>query len=99
MADYPVKYDVAYPETLSRGLVLLRLLAGWAYVGIPHGFCLAVYGAAVGVVLFAAWWVALFTGKYPRGMFDFITGFYRWHNRVQAYLCFMTDVYPPFSNK
>ena len=55
---------------------------------------LAFWGTAV---LFARWFAILFTGRYPRGMFDFVEGVIRWHNRVLAYVyTLVTDRYPPF---
>jgi len=99
MPDYPVKYNVDYPEKLSRGILLLRTFLGWIYVGIPHGVCLGLYGIAAAVVMFIAWWAVLFTGKYPKGMFDFVLGYFRWGARVGAYMGFMTDKYPPFTSK
>jgi hypothetical protein len=52
--------------------------------------------AALAVVI-VAWFAILFTGRYPRGMFDFVEGVIRWHNRVIAYaLVLVTDRYPPF---
>ncbi len=93
----PVKFNVMYPESLSRGLLLLRTFFGWIYVMIPHGIVLGLYGIAASVVMFIAWWAVLFTGKYPEGMFRFVEGYYRWSVRVTAYLYFMTDQYPPFS--
>ena len=95
--SYPVNFDVEYPEKLSHGMVLVKALFGWLYVGIPHGIVLFVYGIAVAVVLFIAFWAILFTGKFPRGMFDFVVGYMRWSNNVNAYLSFMRDEYPPFS--
>jgi len=99
MDGYPVKLAVDYPEKLSRGILLLRLFFGWLYVGIPHGVCLIFYGIAACVLMVIAWFAVLFTGKYPRGMFDFNVGLCRWRVRVMAYLCFFNDVYPPFSGK
>ena len=95
--DYPVTLTIEYPERLSRGLVVLKALLGWLYVGIPHGICLMLYEIAVAIVIFIAFWAILFTAKYPRGMFDFVTGFMRWSNNVSAYLFFLRDEYPPFS--
>ncbi len=97
--SYPVTFQVAYPEKLSRGMVVLKLLFGWLYVGIPHGFLLFFYGIAVCVVEIIAFFAILFTGKFPKGMFDFVVGYSRWSNNVNAYLYFMRDEYPPFSGK
>jgi hypothetical protein len=99
MEGSPVKYTVDYPEKLSRGILILRTLFGSIYVGIPHGFCLFFYAIAAYVVMFIAWWAILFTGKYPKGMFDFVLGWMRWGLRVNAYMMYMTDKYPPFSGK
>jgi hypothetical protein len=100
MIDYPVKFNIEYPEKLSRGKLILRTLFGWLYVGIPHGVILLLYSVAVVVVVFISWWAILFTGKFPRGMFDFIVKFMRWGLRVSAYATYyFTDKYPPFNGK
>ena len=95
--DENVTFDVTYPESISRGSVLMRGLFGWLYVMIPHGFVLALLSIAVSVVSFIAWWAVLFTGSFPRSMFDFILNFMRWSQRVSVYMAYMTDDYPPFS--
>lgn len=95
----PVVVDIAYPEKLRRGLAVLKLLFGWLYAGIPHGIILWFYGVAVSVVTFIAFWVILFTGKYPRGMFDFALGLLRWQMRLTAYMSLMRDEYPPFHGR
>jgi hypothetical protein len=95
---YPVTFNVDDPERLSRGWLLLKVFFGWLYVGIPHWVVLYLYGIAVGVVIFISFWAILFTGKFPRGFFDFVVGFMRWQNRVTAYLSLLRDEYPPFSN-
>jgi len=51
----------------------------------------------VGILTFLAWWVVLFTGKYPDFMFDWVTGQIRWQMRVGLYMMYMTDTYPPFT--
>ena len=53
-------------------MVVLKLLLGWLYVGIPHGIVLLFYGIAVAVVQIIAFFAILFTGKFPKGMFDFV---------------------------
>ncbi len=97
--SYPVTFKVDYPEKLSRGTLLLKVFFGWLYVGIPHGIALFFYGIGVGVVQFIAFWAILFTGKFPKGMFDFVVGYARWSNNLTAYMSFMRDEYPPFSGK
>lgn len=93
----PIKYSVEYPESLSRGTLILRTLLGWAYACIPHGIILGLYGIAVGVVQFITFWAILFTGKYPKGMFDFVVPYVRWWLRFNAYMFMFTDKYPPFN--
>ena len=78
---------------------MLKVLFGWLYVGIPHVICLMLYEIAVGIVTFIAFWAILFTGKYPRGMYDFVVGYLRWSLNVGAYLGLLRDEYPPFSGK
>lgn len=99
MAQYPVQLTVEYPEKLSRLHLLAKVFLGWIYVGIPHGIALWIYGIGVAVVQFIAFFVILFTGKYPRGMFDFTVGYYRWSTRVYAYMYFLRDEYPPFTGQ
>jgi len=95
--SYPVTYKVDYPEKLSRGTLLLKAFFGWLYVGIPHGICLGLFGIGVAVVQFIAFWAILFTGKFPKGMFDFTVRYMRWANNVAAYMTYKRDEYPPFS--
>jgi len=95
--DENVTFDVTYPESISRGSVLMRGLFGWLYVMIPHGFVLALLSIAVSVVSFIAWWAVLFTGSFPRSLFGFILDFKRWSQGVSVYMAYMTDDYPPFS--
>jgi hypothetical protein len=97
--SYPAVLTAEYPERLSRGMLLLKVFFGWLYVGIPHGIMLFFYGIAVAVVTFIAFWVILFTGKFPRGMYEFAVGYSRWTWRVEAYMSLLRDEYPPFSGE
>lgn len=92
-------FEVPYPENISRSSVLLRFLFGFFYVMIPHGFILLLLGMAVNVISTIAWFLVLFTGKYPKSMFDFVVSYLRWSQRVSLYLAYMTDTYPPFSGE
>jgi hypothetical protein len=109
--DYPAHLEVDYPERLSRGLVLVKwwLLAipNYLVVGLFLGG--VVYGvrgadeeplvsiSLIGLLVLVAGVVLLFTGRYPRPVFDLVLGLNRWVLRVAAYVALMTDRYPPFS--
>jgi len=90
-----VHLDYVYPDAerdLNRWLPLVK----W-FLAIPHYIVLAVLWIAGVVVVFIAWIVILFTGRYPRGLFDFVQGIIRWDARVVAYaFLLVTDQYPPF---
>src|SRR3989338_6646569 len=96
MQPSPVKFTIEYPEKLSRLILLLKTFFGWLYVLIPHGIILSFYIFSLFFTTIFAWFAILFTGKYPRGLFDFSVGYQRWSNRVNAYMLLMTDAYPPF---
>jgi len=77
---------------LNRWLPLVK----W-FLAIPHVIVLAFLDIAVFVVVIVAWFAILFSGHYPKGLFDFVEGVMRWHNRVIAYaIILVTDRYPPF---
>jgi len=94
--DQNVHLELEYPDVerdLNRWLPLIK----W-FLAIPHYIVLTILaiGAILGVI--GAWFAILFTGRYPRGIFDFVEGVQRWSLRVQAYAWLMTtDRYPPFS--
>ncbi len=92
MAEYPITVGVQYPEKLSRLTTFFRCITV-----IPQAIVVYFVGIVAGVILFFAWWAILFTGKYPKGMFDFISGYLRWTTRVTGYSYLLTDKYPPFS--
>ena len=88
---------IPYPEKVSRGLTLLRMLFGFFFVILPHGFILMFRAWFVGILVFLAWWIVLFTAKYPDFIFDWVSGQIRWQMRVNLYMMYMTDTYPPFT--
>jgi Domain of unknown function (DUF4389) len=93
--EYPVRLEVDYDENLSRWMIFVK----WLLV-LPHLIILTFLAIAAYVVVTIAWFAILFTGRYPRGLFDFVAGVIRWWIRVQAYAHWlMTDRYPPFSLK
>lgn len=97
--DENVVIEIAEPEQVSRVSALLRLFFGWLYVSLPHGIILYFYALAVLVANFLNFFVILFTGKASKGLAEFQIGFLRWNYRVSAYLLYLTNEYPPFSNK
>jgi hypothetical protein len=110
--DYPARLDVEYPQSLSRGLVLVK----WWLLALPHYLIVGIFagGAWAGVNAASDDWTwtsgsgliglltciaaiaLLFTGRYPRAIYDFVMGMNRWVFRVVAYAALMTDAYPPF---
>jgi len=90
--SYPLRYDVQYPERLSRLLIFVKWL-----LAIPHVIILYFLALIAYLLVFLAFFAILFTGKYPRGMFDFVANFLRWNANVGAYTGLLRDEYPPFS--
>ncbi|MEU4313162.1 DUF4389 domain-containing protein [Nocardia sp. NPDC024068] len=109
---YPADLDVDYPETLHRGLVLVK----WWLLAIPHyliiggltgaawvadyddadGMASAMGVPLIGVLTLVALIGLLFVARYSQGLFDFVMGINRWMLRVQAYASLLRDEYPPF---
>jgi hypothetical protein len=110
--DYPARLDVQYPQSLSRGLVLVK----WWLLALPHYLIVGVFAGGawagfnaanadsawtsgaglIGLLVLIAGVVLLCTGRYPKAIFDFVMGMNRWVYRVAAYAALMTDKYPPF---
>lgn len=97
---YPADLEVAYPEQLSRGLVLVK----WWLLAIPHYIVVTFFqggpwprsGGLIFVLVIFAGVKLLFTGKYHKEFFDLVMGMNRWSYRVASYAFLMTDRYPPF---
>lgn len=94
--EQSVHVDLDYPDAaqdLSRWLPLVKWL-----LAFPHYVVLFFLAIAAVAAVIVAWFVILFTGRYPRGIFDFVEGVLRWGLRVEAYaFLLITDRYPPFS--
>ncbi|MFF4873091.1 DUF4389 domain-containing protein [Streptomyces sp. NPDC000961] len=99
---YPARLDIAYPERLSRSLVLVK----WWLLAIPHYLVIAFFtggahvdwwsGGLITLLTVIAGFALAFTSRYPRDLFDLVVGLNRWVLRVAAYASLMTDAYPPF---
>ena len=93
--EQSVHLDFPYPDVpreLNRWLPLVK----W-FLAIPHYVVLFFLDIAAVVAVIIAWFSILFTGHYPKELFDFVVGVFRWHNRVIAYaFVLVTDQYPPF---
>ena len=90
-----VHIEIVYPDAtkLSQGMPLIK----W-FLAIPHYIVLWFLWIAAAFCVIIAWFAILFTGRYPRGLFDFVAGVFRWNLRVAAYaFLLVTDAYPPFS--
>ncbi|MFJ8200792.1 DUF4389 domain-containing protein [Streptomyces sp. NPDC096152] len=100
--SYPARLTIAYPERLSRGLVLVK----WWLLALPHYVVVAFFlgglrlgwwdGGLIALLAVFAGFCLLFAGIYPRGLFDLVVGMNRWVLRVAVYAGLMTDAYPPF---
>jgi hypothetical protein len=90
-----VSLEFPYPDA-KQGLNRWLPLVKW-FLAIPHYIVLIFLGLAAIVCVIIAWFAILFTGRYPKGLFDFVVGVMRWGNRVSAYaFVLVTDQYPPF---
>jgi len=94
--EQAVHLEIDYPDVehdLNRWMPLVKWL-----LAIPHYIVLAVLWSIAVLVVIVAWFAILFTGKYPRSLFDYVVGVARWTLRVRAYMSLLvTDQYPPFS--
>ena len=94
--DQAVHIEIPYPDAkseLNRWLPLVK----W-FLAIPHYIVLCFLGIAAIVSIIIAWFAILFTCRYPKGLFDFVVGVFRWSLRVAVYaFLLITDRYPPFS--
>jgi len=93
--EQAVHLHLPYPDVraeLNRWMPLVK----W-FLAIPHYIVLIILDIGVVLAAIGAWFVILVTGRYPRGLFDFMVGTMRWHNRVVGYaFALVTDTYPPF---
>lgn len=94
--EQSVHLDIPYPDArqgLNRWLPIFKWI-----LAVPHYIVLYFLGIAAVVVVIIAWFVILFTGRYPRSLFDFVVGVMQWYLRVFVYAFMLTtDRYPPFT--
>lgn len=90
--SYPVTFEVDYVERRNRLTAFFRLL-----LAIPVAFVLYVFGIVASFAIVIAWFAIVITGRYPKGLYDFVADFNRFVARVTAYALLLTDAYPPFS--
>ncbi|MYH40580.1 MAG: DUF4389 domain-containing protein [Chloroflexi bacterium] len=91
MSEYPVAFDVAYPESPNRWLILVRWL-----LALPHFVVLSLLGILASVVWVVSFFTILIARSYPDALYRFMVGVGRWSVNVTAYVLFL-DRYPPFS--
>jgi hypothetical protein len=91
--DYPINFDICYPERLIRWKVFI-----WKFItAIPHFIIVFFLWIGALLVTILAWFFILVAGRYPQGLFDYVAGVIRWSVRVNAYVISLTDEYPPFN--
>jgi hypothetical protein len=86
-----LELTVDFPEQLSRWKIFVK----WLFA-IPHLIILSFYGMLVSILVWIAWFIILFTRRYPESMFELIVTYMRWTANVNAYIMFQRDEYPPF---
>lgn len=91
MSEYPVAFDVAYPESPNRWLILVRWL-----LALPHYLVLSLLGILASLVWVVSFFTILIARSYPDALYRFMVGVSRWSVNVTAYVLFL-DRYPPFS--
>jgi len=89
--SYPVTFEADYVEQRNRLTAFFRLI-----LAIPAAIVLYVYGIIVAIAVLIAWFAIVITGRYPKGLYEFVAGFTRSLARVTAYSLLLADPYPPF---
>lgn len=95
-----VKFDVEYKmDNINRVDFLVRLFFGWAYAGIPHGIILMLRAIVAWVFSIVAFFSVLMNHTYPQKMHEFNVKTLRWQARLNLYLAYMIQDYPPFNGE
>ncbi len=96
--QHPVRLVMEYPERFSRAQAFFfGIFPVGIFALIPHFFMLWLYGIAMGVINFIAFWAILITGRYPQGMWEFARKYVQFMMRIQAYMSVLAPQYPPMS--
>jgi Domain of unknown function (DUF4389) len=90
--SYPVTFEADYVERRSRLSTFFRLI-----LAIPVAIVLYVFGIVAWFAIVIAWFAIIITGRYPKGLYEFVADFTRFLARVTAYSVLLTDAYPPFN--
>jgi hypothetical protein len=93
MTDQPI-FEAQYVEKRSRLTTFFR-----AILAIPHLIAVAVWSFAAFFAVVTAWFALLITGRYPQGLYDFVSGLQRYSTAIYGYIALLTDKYPPFSGE
>ena len=91
-----IEFFIAYKEEVSRFTMLVRWILGWILL-IPHIIIVYLRFFVVFFISIIAWFSILFIGKYPKGMFSFVEGTWRWYVRIYSWIIFFTEEYPAFT--
>ncbi|MBT8212120.1 MAG: DUF4389 domain-containing protein [Acidimicrobiia bacterium] len=94
---YPTELSVDEPPEKSRGWALLGIFFLKFLAAIPHMIVIYFLGIAAFLGAWVGFWIVLFTGSMPKGLFDFIVGYHRWTTRLGLWIAGVVDEYPPFS--
>jgi hypothetical protein len=89
--SYPVTFEAEYVEQRNRLTAFFRLI-----LAIPVAIVLYVYAILASIAIVIAWFVIVFTARYPQGLYEFVAGYTRFLTRVTAYAALLCDPYPPF---
>ena len=90
--SYPVTFEADYAEQRNRLTAFFRLL-----LAIPLAIWLYIYGLVASIGIVIAWFAIVITGRYPKGLYDFVAGFTLLLTRVTAYVALLADPYPPWT--
>lgn len=89
-----MKLKIEHQSSYSRGELLLRTFFGWLYIAIPHVIVLIFVAIWANILAFLTWWIVLFTGKYPKGWFEFQVKVMNWGLRLNSTMLNLVDGYP-----